>query len=255
VLLQYGVSVDSQVLLDSVPGFVASSVRILLGLRPELSALVLLDRGLLSVLVHQTAALAAQHAKWVELSKLAATVRTRDSQRGRQVIQDALALRGRVSGALRSVLGPRHGPVVDEAARGGNDAVPLAGGLAGLAQLLREIQQQPRTAVALARYGLDAGVLQTLEAIAQEVRGLSAPYTQQALKVLERELNLQDGRVIVVAEKVVRAFRHAHRTNAAVLLPALGGLAWRLGTRNGPRVDANDGGTGGDGGEGTEPVV
>jgi hypothetical protein len=254
VLLDYGVSVDSQVLLDSVPGFVASAVRILDGLRPELSSLVLLDRGLLSVLVHQTAALGAQHAKWVEASKLAATVKTRDEQRGRVVIQQAMALRGRVSGALRNVLGPRKGSVVDTAASGGNDAVPLAGGLAGLAQLFRESRKRAKTAQAMARYGLDDAVLHALETSAAEVRGLAGPYTQQALKVLERELNLQDGRVIVVAEKIVRAFRLAHRSNPAVLLPSLGGLAWRLGTRSGPR--AGGGGTGGEGGgEGEEPVV
>jgi hypothetical protein len=251
VLLDYGVSVDSQALLDSIPGFVASAVRILNGLRPELSSLVLLDRGLFSVLVHQTAALATQHAEWVEASKHAATVKTRDEQRGRAVVREAMALRGRVSGALRNVLGPRKGSVVDMAASGGRDAVPLAGGLAGLAQLFRDSRKDTKTAQAMARYGLDDAVLLALETQAAEVRGLAGPYTQQALKVLERALNLQDGRVIVVAEKIVRAFRLAHRSNPAVLLPALGGLAWRLGTRSGGR-----GGGGGEaGGTGEAPVT
>lgn len=246
VLLEYGVSVDSQLLLDSVPGFVASALRILGALRGDLAALVLIDRGLFSVLVHETARLETMHRRWVEMSKQAATVKTQSRQDGERVVREALALRVRIAGALRSVLGPKRGHAVDTAASGGDDEVPLAGGLMGLAQLLGGLRKDARVANTLRRYGLGEDTQDELRSSAKAVRALSAPYTQAALKADERALNLQDGRVIVVAEKIVRAFRHANRSNPAVLLPALGGLAWRLGTRSGRR--------GGSSASGKEPV-
>jgi hypothetical protein len=150
-------------------------------------------------------------------------VKTRDAQRGRAVIQ-------RGDGASRAGVGraaQRAGAPQGERGRHGRerwqrDAVPLAGGLAGLAQLFRDSRKHAKTAQAMARYGLDDAVLQALDTSAAEVRGLAGPYTQQALKVLERALNLQDGRVIVVAEKIVRAFRLAHRSNPCGAAPRAG---------------------------------
>jgi hypothetical protein len=61
-------------------------------------------------------------------------------------------------------------------------------------------------------------------------------------RVSQRSLDVQDGRVLLLVEQTLRAFRTAHRADASILVPELNRIAWLFDTshpsRKSPKAPA-----------------
>jgi hypothetical protein len=88
----------------------------------------------------------------------------------------------------------------------------------------------------LKAFHLTSGRVQMLRAHAARLRVLSdgpKPGAMPAWAVdAQRRLDLQDGRVIELMERVLRAFRSAHRQDRSIQVPTLHVLGWIFDARS-----------------------
>ena len=78
--------------------------------------------------------------------------------------------------------------------------------------------------ICIERFGIDGAHAATLRAAAQDVRAAGDVAAKPTRSATQRALDLQDGRVLLLIEVIVRAFREAHRENTAIALPDLNRL-------------------------------
>lgn len=149
---------------------------------------------------------------------------------------------------LRNALG--EGVVAELSAIVGTAETPekLATGLESLAGLIDDrIKKGDEEDVhALAQWGVGAERAAHLRQKAKTVREAGAIAATPERRVSQRALDLQDGRVLFVIGKVLRAFRAANRTDASILVPSLNKIAWKFEIRGrSPKQPAAPAPTGG----------
>ena len=66
-----------------------------------------------------------------------------------------------------------------------------------------------------------------------DVRDAAKVTAAPGRKVTQRALDLQDGKVLYLIEKVIRSFRAARRADPTILVPELNKIAWMFETRSG----------------------
>lgn len=228
-LVENGTRIDSPLILEDVPGFVAAGLAGLKRLAPEQRALVKLPPGLFALLVDETRTLDRLRIDHeAMLAAAAAGTRSEREAALRAAMRAGLAVRSVTVSALRNVLG-REGMVEIEAAVGtGDTASKLAAGLEELAAQVRQrLRGAPVERYLFAEFGLDEAYAGQLGEAAARVRKLDEAPAPPDRVVTQRMLDLQDGRVLHLIAMVLRAFRAAHKADAAVLeldLPTIGWL-------------------------------
>jgi len=143
---------------------------------------------------------------------------------------DALTLRDNAIRAIRPYLATEEQRARLNALRGTADtAQKLADGLRGVAQTLEELRSSSTPAVValLDEVGLGVAYVKKLQdnsALLMEADRAAAGAPPQR-RVSQRELDLQDGRVLHVIGIVFRAFQAGHDSDETILVPPLTRLA------------------------------
>jgi hypothetical protein len=233
-LVEHGTRVDSQYILDDVPPFVAASLDAVKRLSAAQRALIKLPPGLFALLVDESRVL--QRLKADHDAMLAAVAGGTRSEREaalRLAMREGLALRNVTYNALRNVLGREGMAEIDQSIGVGDTPAKLAGGLDSLAALLRRrLQGDPVERYLFSEFGLDEGCADQMGACGARIRKLDEAPPPPDRVVTQRMLDLQDGRVLHLIAMVLRAFRAAHKADAAVPEPELHSTGWLFDARS-----------------------
>ncbi|MSP62989.1 MAG: hypothetical protein EXR72_22165 [Myxococcales bacterium] len=233
MLLGDGQSIDSQRILDGVPGFLGQTREIFAKLQaPQQRIVVGYAQSLDPVLVQETVTLRDLKNDHDERTQVGSGSRAGGKAEARRATQEGIALRDQAVGALKDVIG-RATPewaVLEESVGTAETAEKLARGLTWLADRVIEIRKgaSPEALAVMDATGLDARYSDEITQSANRVRGTAAAaavITATETRVTQRRLDLQDGRVLHVVRKIYFAFRAANRRNPAILIPDLGAMA------------------------------
>lgn len=228
-----GLRVDSQRILDAVPRFCGQAREIWANLTPQQKRLVV---GYTSefdpVLIRETIILRDLKARHDDRFQACSGSRLRRKVEARQAAQDGITLRDQAVQSLRTMLG-RTSPEwvgLEDSIGTAETAEKLARGLEWLSQAMLEVRKSasPELLKLMDLTGLGADYASDLAAAAKAVRdtAAAASLTPTAdTRVTQRQLDVQDGRVLYVVGLIYRAFRAANRRNPAILVPELGPLA------------------------------
>ncbi|MGK4005408.1 hypothetical protein WMF31_22460 [Sorangium sp. So ce1036] len=234
-LVAEGTRIDSQSLIDDVPQFVASARRILGSLSEAQRGKVRMPEALLPLLVAEAGRLQAMKRSHDAAATEVAGARAALEAQGRSAMRDGIAERDLCYDGLRNALGARRMARVDAVVGRADSPENLARGLEALAAFIDETRRADplQDAKLLEDYGVGAECAATLRATAQRVRGTGSVQIDAGRRVTQRALDLQDGRVTVVIEKILRAFRSARRVDGTILVPELNKAAWMFEVRSG----------------------
>jgi hypothetical protein len=234
-LLELGTSVESQNIIDDVPLFTRVASRALERMTSvQRASLVGFEPGLLGLIVHETVALRQMaHRKKGRASgavarKLSAENKLKGA-RGEAIQQRNLAYDG-----LRNAIGLRKDlkKQLDGAVGVADTPELLRAGLAGLARFIDEMSKDALVAPLLEPFGVGAARAVTLR---NHIELLSS--AEQAAKVAvedrvsQRELDVQDGRVLHLLRLVYRAFKAAQDHTGTVIIPPLRRVGWLVAGR------------------------
>ncbi|KYG04997.1 hypothetical protein BE21_43450 [Sorangium cellulosum] len=263
-LVAEGTRIDSQSLIDDAPHFVASARRILGSLSGSQRAKVRMPDALLPLLVAEAGRLQAMKRAHDAEATEAAGARAALEVQGRSAMRDGIGERDLCYDGLRNALGARRMARVDAVVGRADSPESLAKGLEALASFIEETRRADpvHDAQLLEDYGVGADCAASLRATAQRVRGIASVQVAAGRRVTQRALDLQDGRVAVVIEKILRAFRAARRVDGTILVPELNKAAWMFEARSGssakkapPGGDKPPPGGSGSGAQGNAPPV
>ncbi|WP_437737267.1 hypothetical protein [Sorangium sp. So ce1335] len=233
-LVAEGTRIDSQSLIDDVPQFVASARRILGSLSGAQRSKVRMPEALLPLLVAEAGRLQAMKRSHDAAATEVAGARAALEVQGRSAMRDGIAERDLCYDGLRNALGPRRMARVDAIVGRADSPENLARGLEALAAFIDETRRaDPQDAQLLEDYDVGAECAAALRTTAQRVRGTASVQVTAGRRVTQRALDLQDGRVAIVIEKILRAFRAARRVDGTILVPELNKAAWMFETRSG----------------------
>jgi len=230
-LLEIGTRVDSTDILREVPRFVAEASEIERSLSTAQRVCLLFSPGILAVLLGEAHRL---HA-------LFCAPAAPPDPAGRAVraeVREGLALRNNVLTALRNALGAVAMARVEELVGLAETAGRLASGMDQLATFIEELLKvgDRHEHLRLKAFHLTSGRAQVLRDHAARLRAFSdgpKPGAMPAWAVdAQRRLDLQDGRVIELMERVLRAFRAAHRQDRSIRVPELQVLGWIFDARS-----------------------
>lgn len=233
-LLEQGTRTDSQNILDDVPAFVGSALAIRESLSTAQRSHLLLPPALLAVLVAEAVALRSDKATHdVQKSRDAGGKVQRDEEAARER-REGIAARDLVYDGLKNALGSGVVPRLDAVVGTAETPEKLAGGMEALAGLIEDLVEKGdhEDVALLESYGLAEERAASLRAKAAKVRAAGAVTASPTRTVTQRALDLQDGRVLLVIEKVLRAFRAANRVDSSILVPPLGKIAWMFESRS-----------------------
>lgn len=227
-LVEHGSRVDSQPILDDVPAFVSASLDSLKKLSGAQRALIKLPPGLFALLIDESRTLLRLKADHdAMLAAVAGGTRSEREAALRNAMREGLSMRNVTYNALRNVLGREGMGEVDAAAGVGDTAGKLAAGLEGLAALVRrKLQSDPLERYLFSEFGLDEACAAQMSDCAARIRKLDEAPPPPDRVVTQRMLDLQDGRVLHLIAMVLRAYRAAHKADAAVPEPELHSTGW-----------------------------
>ncbi|WP_437602941.1 hypothetical protein WMF28_15040 [Sorangium sp. So ce590] len=234
-LVAEGTRIDSQSLIDDVPHFVASARRILGSLSEAQRGKVRMPAALLPLLVAEAGRLQAMKRSHEAAATEVAGARAALEVQGRSAMRDGIGERDLCYDGLRNALGARRMARVDAVVGRADSPESLAKGLEALASFIDETRRADpaQDAEVLEDYGVGAECAAALRVAAQRVRGIGGVQIAAGRRVTQRALDLQDGRVAIVIEKILRAFRAARRVDGTILVPELNKAAWMFEARSG----------------------
>ncbi|MFS8071967.1 MAG: hypothetical protein ACMG6S_36825, partial [Byssovorax sp.] len=246
-LVDDGTKVETSTILNSVPTFLVSCAGILAGLTMEQEALVYLDPGVFGVLVDETGKLVARKKLHDDNVRAEKSGQVAQEAGASSVARDAALLRERTRAGLVSALGSSRRTLIDTAAGTSTEDPALVGAaLDALADLLSAVHD-PKVAgwtdgdrSATDRFCVGSEQITALRAAALAVGKVGEAPARPTRSVTQRALDLQDGRVLLLVEMIVRALRQAHRASTAIAMPDLKQLAWKFSSRSGKRPKKGD---------------
>lgn len=232
-LYEWGVAATSEDILEDTPRFLTSSLRILASLPPARQAVVKLPPAIFALMADEAAtdaAMLADHSTVADTEMEALKERER---KAKQTMSAAIAARNSAVGGLRHALGDARVAPIRPAASDASTPVALAGGMRRVSSFITKIIEEgsddDRTAIDA--FGVGEACAEELEAHAKAVLDTTTKTAGTGKRVSQRQLDIQDGRVLVLMDIVLRAFRLARRTDKAILLPELSRLASLFDTR------------------------
>jgi hypothetical protein len=243
-LVELGVKSDSQPILDDVPGFVAEAVAIRAALSPERAALVKLPAGWAALAVDEATKLAAAKKQHDATTTSAAGTKAARAKAERAAMVAGIALRDTTYDALRNALGPARLASLDATVGTAETTEKLALGLEKTADFIDDVLKHGSDDDRASLADFDAGeaCAKALRGEAASVRGAGEAAAAGGRRVSQRALDAQDGRVLHLVGVGLRAFRAAHRVDAAILVPPLPRIGWifETGHRRHPKDAAED---------------
>jgi len=241
-LVADGAKVETSTILTSVPTFLVSCATILGGLTVEQEALVYLDPGIFGVLVDESEKLVVKKQLHEDSARAEKSGQAAHEVNASALTHDATLLRERTRAGLISALGSARRAVIDAAAGTVTEEPALvATALDAIADLIAAVHDPKAVGWtdgdrrATDRFCVGSAQIAVLRATAAAVRTTTDAAAKPTRSVTQRALDLQDGRVLLLVELVVRALRLGHRSNSAIAMPDLKQLAWKFSSRSGKR--------------------
>ncbi|HSN98543.1 MAG TPA: hypothetical protein VLS89_09595 [Candidatus Nanopelagicales bacterium] len=238
-LVDEGTSVDSLSLIDDVPRFVGSAREILGALSSAQRGKVRMPAGILALLVSETVKLRDMKQAHDAAVTGAAGSKAERGATARKVLRDGIGERDLCYEGLRSALDERKMAAANAIVGRADSHDNLAKGLEALASFIRDTAKKSDADKSrLEDYGVGPDRADALDALAAEVREAGKVTTTPGRRVSQRSLDSQDGRVLLLVERILRAFRAARRVDPAILVPPLSRVAWKFEVRSGSRGPA-----------------
>jgi hypothetical protein len=242
-LVDDGTKVETSTILDSIPTFLVSCAGILGSLTVEQEGLVYLDPGIFGVLVDETGKLVVEKKRHDDALRAEKSGHVAQETGVSALAHEGALLRERTRAALISALGSSRRTLIDTAAgTATEDPAAVATALDALADLLDAVHDPEAKSWTAAdrastdRFCVGSAQVDVLRADAESVRAASAVPAKPTRTASQRSLDLQDGRVLLLVEQIVRAFRQAHRASTAIAMPDLKQIAWKFSSRSGKRA-------------------
>lgn len=253
-LVEAGTAIDSVHVIDDVPRFVGSALTIQAALSPAQKELVRFPQALLPLLVQEAVTLRDLKAKHEAQKTGDAAGKIERENKARQAMREGITERDTVRDSLRNALGDGRLDQLDAVTGTADTADNLAKGLEAIADFIdRVAKADPDDAAALEDYRAGPDRAESLRERAKAVRALGQATATSARRVTQRALDLQDGRVLLLIGKVLRAFRAARRADPTILVPELNRLARMF--ENRPKTRRNTTTTGQAAPAGAEPTA
>lgn len=242
-LYEWGVSAESGNILADVPRFVSSSLRILAALEPGRQKLVKVPPSIFALLVSEARTLETMRSGHQTVVTSEIGGRADREATLKRVSGEGVALRDNVLGSLRNAMGSANLEKVRKAANDASAPDTLVKGLRAVASYIDDVvangTDDDRAALEAFQTGAEAAA--ELRAKAAQIDEAATVTAGTEKRVSQRTLDLQDGRVLVLMDMVYRAFRHARRSDKALLLPELNRLSSVFGaTSSAPAAKAGD---------------
>lgn len=224
---EWGVCAQTGDILADVPRFVSSSLHILAALDANRQSMVLVPPQAFAVLVDEALTLETMSRTHTEVATSEASGKTDREVTLKRRMSEGITLRDRVMGSLKSAAGDSALSQIRKPATDASSPEALARGLNAVAAFIEETlttgTEDDKTA--LAAFNAGAPRAAELRAAAASVLEASKVTAATGKRVSQRALDIQDGRVLVLIEVVLRAFRLARRSDRSILLPELNRLA------------------------------
>lgn len=235
-LSEQGRRTDSATLYDAVPGFFAAVTESLASLSNEQRRkLVGFDASWLPVLAHESRRLRGLNERFSAQDAAATRELAKRRQSAAVAWTDCVTIRDQAVRNLRRAAGSRaeSRAQIDDAVGTARSITTLVTGTNAVADTLEEFlaEKEPDTgkpttlARLLVRSKLDGAYVAELRQNAKDAndRDAEAKATKADL-VTQDEIDLQDGRVMRVAEWIWRAFREASNRDGAIRVPSPGAM-------------------------------
>jgi hypothetical protein len=234
-LVQAGTQIDSQSILDDVPRFVGSARAILAGLSGAQREKVKLPPGMLALLVDEADLLRVLKADFERAQVEEGSDKAQKGAEAQRVRRQGIALRDLICDGLRNALTGSRLAALESVIGTAETHEKLALGMEGVATVIESILQQGDAdeKLDLADWRVGAESAAELRALATQVRSAGEILARPEKRVTQRQLDMQDGRVLLLIEQTLRAFRSAHRMDRSILLPELQKIAWMFEVRSG----------------------
>jgi len=232
-LVEQGTRIDSQNVLDDMPRFTGSALAISAALAPSQQPLLRLPAQIYPLLIHEARALREKKALHDSQGTGRAADKASRETAERAAMVAGIAQRDSVYDGVRNALGNGVVQELDAVVGRADTAQTLAKGHDGLAAFIdRKSKASPDNAAALKDYKVGPAAAEQLRKSAANLRKVGKVTAAPGRRVTQRALDLQDGRVLVLVEKILRAFRAARRADPTILEPELNKLAWMFETRS-----------------------
>jgi hypothetical protein len=240
-LVTQGARVDSFNIVADVPRFVASSLTILNALDPARRATIMVPLGIFAAIVAEAVTLDAMKVDHEQTTVTSAGEKTERETTLRREMRSGVALREQATAALGHALGAARTREIDTIVGDASAPGSLVKGLTAVADFIDRIlaSGDPGELEALAEWHVAAPCAVALRAQSVLVKTAGAVVATTGRRVSQRSLDLQDGRVLLLIEQTLRAFRTAHRADKSILVPELNRIAWLFDTAHGSRKSAN----------------
>ena len=231
-LVEQGARVDSLNIVADIPRFVTSGITILNSLDPARRARVLLPLGIFAVLVDESILLDGMKRDHEQTAILSSGERTKRETTLRREMSLGVALREQSTSALGHALGEDR--LKELRTLVGDASIPenLGKGMNAVAIFLDRVLAagDADDAEALAYWQVGSSQAASLRAQAALVLSAGAVVANTGRRVSQRSLDVQDGRVLLLVDQTLRAFRTAHRADRSILVPELNRIAWLFDT-------------------------
>ncbi len=232
-LLAWGVEAATGDIVEDAPRFISSSLRILSALSPARQAAVKLPPAIFAILTDEASidAEMAQSHSTVSDGEVEA-LKDREAKLKKEMGR-GIAARDAAVGGLRHALGDARVEGVRIAAKDASSPAALAKGLRSVKTFITKVTKDGSDddRLAMDAFGVGGACAAEMEDVAKAIEDAAPTTAGTGRRVSQRMLDIQDGRVLVLMDIVLRAFRLARRGDKALLLPELNRLAALFDTR------------------------
>lgn len=231
-LAEQGTRVDSLNILADIPRFVASAITILEALDPARRAMVMLPFGIFAVMVDEAVKLEGMKRDHEQTAVTSSGEKARREATLRREMRAGVALREQATAALGHALGDVQMAELETIVGDASSPESLSKGMNAVADFIDRVlaSGDAGDVEALGAWHVASPHAAALRAQATKVLDAGAVVASTGRRVSQRSLDVQDGRVLLLVEQTLRAFRTAHRADASILLPELNRIAWLFDT-------------------------
>lgn len=243
-LVEQGTRVDSHNIIADIPRFVASSITILESLDAPRRATVMLPFGIFAVIVDESVKLEGMKRDHEQTAVTSSGEKAKREGTLRREMRAGVALREQATAALGHALGDAHMTELSTIVGDASTPESLSKGMNAVADFIDRIlaSGDADDIAALDAWHVASPRAVALRAQAVKVLDAGAIVANTGRRISQRSLDVQDGRVLLLVEQTLRAFRTAHRADASILVPELNRIAWLFDTshpsRKSPKATA-----------------
>lgn len=232
-LHSWGAAATTKDIVDDMPRFLSSALRTLQTLSPEQRKRIKLPPAIFAVVADEAATDAAMLAEHAGMADAEGQGQRQREAALKEASSRAIALRNDALSGLQNALGAKRIAATKAAASDASTPEKLSAGVSKVVAFIEDTRKKgsEEDRAALALFMIDEGTVADLEGAAKAVEDAAPRTAATGRKVSQRQLDLQDGRVLVLVDVILRAFRYAKRGDRSILQPELNRLAALFDTR------------------------